>query len=182
MEDIVCFFLFAHAIPWKWECGQLGALYQERQVPHYSILLPCLHHDHQYPHLQDNSLDLEDTPSALKPFFFSCKLRIIGVLTVSLKLWDETVYKQLTTLGIHAHVVASVMSNSLRPYGLQPARLFCPWNSPGKNTGVGCYFPLKGIFLTQGLNPCLLHLLHCRQILYRWATGEAPQHYRYFKW
>ena len=38
-----------------------------------------------------------------------------------------------------------------------------PWNSPGKNTGVGCHSLLQGIFLTQGLNP---RLLHCRQILY----------------
>ena len=30
----------------------------------------------------------------------------------------------------------------LRPHGLQPARLLCPWDSPGKNTGVGCHFPL----------------------------------------
>ena len=42
-------------------------------------------------------------------------------------------------------------------------RLPCPWDSPGKNTGVGYHAPLQGIFLTQGLN---LHLLHCRQILY----------------
>ena len=33
----------------------------------------------------------------------------------------------------------------------------CPWDFPGKNTGVGCHFLLQGIFLTQGLNPCLLH-------------------------
>ena len=33
--------------------------------------------------------------------------------------------------------------------------LLCPWDSPGKNTGVGCHVPLQGIFLTQGLNPCL---------------------------
>ena len=39
----------------------------------------------------------------------------------------------------------------------------CPWNSPGKNTGVGCHSLLQGIFPTQGLNP---DLLHCRQILY----------------
>ena len=32
--------------------------------------------------------------------------------------------------------------------GLQPARLLCPWNSPGKNTGVGCHFLLQGIFPT----------------------------------
>ena len=33
----------------------------------------------------------------------------------------------------------SVMSNSLQPYGLKATRLLCPWDSPGKNTGVGCY-------------------------------------------
>ena len=48
-------------------------------------------------------------------------------------------------------------------YGHLPARLPCPWNSPGKNTGVGCHSLLQGIFPTQGLN---LGLLHCRQILY----------------
>ena len=33
----------------------------------------------------------------------------------------------------------SVVSDSLRPHGLYPTRLLCPWNSPGKNTGVGCH-------------------------------------------
>ena len=51
----------------------------------------------------------------------------------------------------------------LWPHGLQPARLLCPWDSPSKNTGVGCHFLLQGIFLTQGLN---LGLPHCRQMLY----------------
>ena len=58
----------------------------------------------------------------------------------------------------------SVMSNSLRPHGLQSARLLCPRNSPGKNTRMGCHALLQGIFPTQGPNPCLLH---CRQILYQ---------------
>ena len=47
------------------------------------------------------------------------------------------------------------------------------WFPPGKNTGMGCHFLLQGIFPTQGWNPCLLWLLHCRWILYLWATGEA---------
>ena len=47
--------------------------------------------------------------------------------------------------------------------GLQTTRLLCPWNSPGKNTGVGTHSLLQDVFLTQGLN---LGLLHCRQILY----------------
>ena len=39
--------------------------------------------------------------------------------------------------------VASVVSNSVRPHGLQPTRLLHPWHSPGKNTGVGCHFLLQ---------------------------------------
>ena len=42
------------------------------------------------------------------------------------------------------------------------SRFLCPWNSPGKNTGVGCNFLLQGIFPTQRSNP---GLLHCRQVL-----------------
>ena len=37
----------------------------------------------------------------------------------------------------------SVVSYSLRPHRLQPARLLCPWDSPGNNTGVDCYFLLQ---------------------------------------
>ena len=47
--------------------------------------------------------------------------------------------------------VASVMTNFL-----QPVRLLCPWDSSGKNTGVGCHALLQGIFLTQGSNWCLV--------------------------
>ena len=57
----------------------------------------------------------------------------------------------------------SVMSDSLWPRGLESTRLLCPWNFPGKNTGVGWHFLLQGIFLTQGSNP---GLPHCRQMLY----------------
>ena len=57
-------------------------------------------------------------------------------------------------------------------YGLWPARFLCPWDSPGKNIGVGFHALLQGIFLTQGSNPCLLQLLHFRQILHCWATKE----------
>ena len=47
---------------------------------------------------------------------------------------------------------------------LMLARLLCPWDFPGKNTGMGCHSLLQGIFLTQGLNP---HLLH-------WQAGSLP--------
>ena len=37
------------------------------------------------------------------------------------------------------------MSDSVRPHRQQPTRLPCPWDSPGKNTGVGCHFLLQGM-------------------------------------
>ena len=45
------------------------------------------------------------------------------------------------------------MSDSLQSHGLQPAKLLCPWEFPGKNTGVGCHSLLQGIFPTQGIKP-----------------------------
>ena len=75
--------------------------------------------------------------------------------------------------------VTSVMSASLWPQGLYPARLLCSWDSPGKNTGEGSQALLQGILPTQGLNLCLLRLLHCRWILYHQATGEAISYFTY---
>ena len=59
-----------------------------------------------------------------------------------------------------------VMSDSLRPHVL-----YSPWNSPVQNTGVLSCSLLRGIFPTQGSNP---GLPHCRRILYRRFTREAP--------
>ena len=61
----------------------------------------------------------------------------------------------------------SVMSDSLPPYGLQPASLLCPWGSAGKNIGVSCYFLLQGILPTQRSNLSLMHLLH-------WQADSLP--------
>ena len=56
-----------------------------------------------------------------------------------------------------------VVTDSLLFHGLGPARILCPWDSPGKNTGVSSYSLLQGIFLAQQRN---LGLLYCRQFLY----------------
>ena len=70
--------------------------------------------------------------------------------------------------------VCSVAQSRLTPCGpVEPSRLLCPWDFPGKNTGVGCHFFLQGISQTQGSNPHLLCLLHCRQVLHHGATWEA---------
>ena len=81
------------------------------------------------------------------------------------------------------------MPDSLQPH-LQPTRLLCPWDLPGKGTRVSHHFLLQGIFPTQGLN---LGLLQCRQILYLlsykgkmlhsisqqiWKTQQWPQDWK----
>ena len=70
--------------------------------------------------------------------------------------------KKIISCLTRSSVSLLVVSSSLRPHGLQLARLLCPWDAPGKNTGVGSY-SLQEIFHTWGLN---LSLLHCRKILY----------------
>ena len=60
------------------------------------------------------------------------------------------------------------MSNCLQPHGLQPARLLCPWDSPGKNTGVGLPCPPPGDLPDPEIKLArLLCLLH-------WQTGSLP--------
>ena len=85
---------------------------------------------------------------------------------------SKTLLHLLLTMGetrvcvcVCAHVCVctlhhSVMSDSLRPIGLSPTKLLCPWDSPGRNTGVGGHALLQGIFPTQGLNLFLFYLLH----------------------
>ena len=55
---------------------------------------------------------------------------------------------------------------------MEPTRLLCPWDSPGKNTGVGCHSLLQRIFPTQGSNPHVLSLVH-----YHWHhLGNTHKH------
>ena len=67
----------------------------------------------------------------------------------------------------------SVVSDSLWTCGLQPTRLLCPWDSPGKSTRMGCHL-LQRIFLTQGLN---LGLPNCRQMLYHLSYQGCPSNF-----
>ena len=71
-------------------------------------------------------------------------------------------------------VSCSVPSNSLRPHGLQLARLLCPWNSPSKNTRVGYHSLLQGTILTQIFNTGLPNF---RQILYHLSQQGGPEEY-----
>ena len=76
----------------------------------------------------------------------------------------QVIARQLSQIIV---CVCSVVSSSLWCQGLYSTRLLCPWNSPGKNTGVGCHALPQGIFPTQESNPSLLRLLH-------WQAGSLP--------
>ena len=110
-----------------------------------------------------------DTKSGSDPFTALLEnlkqfLKIILVLSEP-SLWMDPMQVRSESVS------PSVMSDSLRPHGRQPTRLFCPWHSPGKNTGVGCHSLLQGIFLTQGSN---MGLLHCRQVIYQLSHQGSP--------
>ena len=80
-----------------------------------------------------------------------------------LLIWNGAHFKMVLVCMLNL----SGVSDSFWPWGLLPARLLCPWDFPGKYTGVGCHFLLQGIFLTQGWNLSLLHLLH-------WQVDSLP--------
>ena len=79
----------------------------------------------------------------------------------SFLFFQQKSYISLCMLSSH-----SVVSDSVTPWTVA-RQLLCPWNFPGKNTGVGCHFPLQGIFLSQGLSLCLLCLLN-------WQVDSLP--------
>ena len=58
----------------------------------------------------------------------------------------------------------------LRPHGVQPTRLHCPWYFPDKNIRVGCRFLLQGIFQTTDW--CWIFWIG-RRFHYKWANREA---------
>ena len=88
--------------------------------------------------------------------------RIIATQDIS-SFWHSLLTDLKVDLGESEIGSHSVVSDSVWPHGLEPTRLLCPWNSPGKNTGVGHHALLQRIFPIQGLNS---GLPHWGQILY----------------
>ena len=88
------------------------------------------------------------------------------------KRWSVHVcWMECNILTYNESVSCWVVSDFLRVYGLQPTRLLCPWDSPGKNTGVDCHFRFQGIFPIQRLN-----LISCSagRFYTIWATRDVP--------
>ena len=79
---------------------------------------------------------------------------------------------QLTMLLLFSPLVTSDSFATAQTVAHQTTH---PWDFPGKNTGAGCHFLLRGIFPTQGSNPHLPCLLCHRQILYHLSyPGPVP--------
>ena len=100
-----------------------------------------------------------------------CFLSVMGQTGADEWTWGPPLSKE-PFLGSSRNVCAQSCP-TLWSCGLQPIILLYLWDFPDKNPGVGCHILLQGIFLTLGLNPCLLGLLNCRWILYPWATRKA---------
>ena len=113
-------------------------------------------------------------PNALMPHKPSVTFHCLpsGILTswqdvqvpaLSEKSSPQTSALTVSYLGLHMLSHAQLFAT---PWTVT-TRLLCPWEFPGKNTGVHCHFLLQGIFPTQGSNPQLLYLLH-------WQVDSLP--------
>ena len=129
-------------------------------------MLPCVTR-----RLDQRSLAGESKTTHPKHAFHSMCITCITLKSKNLNL------QTLSMSGLvpsYWHKAPESESLTLRPRGLQPARLLCPWDSPGKKTGVGCCALLQETFLNQESNP---GLLHCRWILYQlshWGSFYNP--------
>ena len=100
-------------------------------------------------------------------FYIFLKKKKSGKFFIILKIFYLLLWKNISSLKVKVLVAQSCLT-LLKSNGLQTPRLLCPWDSPGKNTELGCHFLLPWIFLIQGSNP---GHLHCRQ---RLLPSEPP--------
>ena len=102
------------------------------------------------------------------------RLRRQGTVPALEDLWTKELRAEVRILWgsgakllIWAGLCCAQPRPTLWPHRLQRPRLRCPWDSPGKNTGVGCHFLLQGIFPTQESNLCLFYSWH-------WQLDSLP--------
>ena len=149
--------ILAWKIPWMEKPGRLQSMESQR-----------VGHDWLLHSLKKRKKRKNYTKSKFVLYFFSGSFlsSYLGCQTyTAFKIYSGLKKKHFFFLMVLMKVSVShlVESNSLQPPELGPARLLYPWNSLDKNTGVGSYSFLPGMFLTQGSN---LALPHCRQSLY----------------
>ena len=100
--------------------------------------------------IQDNLISKSVTLVISAKYLLSCKSYCFKIWEFGCgHLWETAI------LFIQKVLIAQSCWTLCDP--TEPDSLLCPWDSPGKNTGVGRYSLLQGIFLTQGSKLSLLH-------------------------
>ena len=123
------------------------------------------HRDHGFhyslEYSSDWNLELRDIRPPPPPEINS-KLASSHILYDQIYVWKKSVLVTQSCLTLYDPMDHSPPGSSL-----------CPWNSPGKNTGVSCHSLFQGIFLNWELN---LGLLHCWRILYHLSNQGSPSY------
>ena len=97
-------------------------------------------------------------------FFFIYTFRFLNMLCHFFQAFKISARKSVNSY-MHTKLLQSCLT-LYNPMDCSPSGSYL-WDFPGKNTGVSCYFLLQEIFPIQGLNRCLLSLLH-------WQVGSLP--------
>ena len=143
-------------IPWRREWQPIpillpGEFHGQRSLAGYRGSLAWDHKE------SDATERLLNMPANLENSAVATELEKVSFHSYPKERQCQRMFKLPHNCTSHA---SKVMLKSLQ------ARLQCPWDFSAKNIGMGCHSLLQGIFLTQGLNLCLLRPLHCRRILY----------------
>ena len=94
---------------------------------------------------------------------------ILGILQARTLKWVAVSFSNAWKWKVKVKSLSCV--RPLVPHGLQPTRLFCPWDFPGKSTGVGCHCLLREMIIYNNRMFWLQQCLWFSPILY-WGHGE----------
>ena len=117
--------------------------------------------------------------SLYNKFTFHIKKNLVFVISCVLPRWKilkKVLLKESIAFFFPIEIDYACMFSCVRLCNtMEPTRLLCPWDFPGKNTGVCCHFLLQGIFLTR--DGIRISYVSCigRWVLYHWATWKAQQ-------
>jgi len=75
----------------------------------------------------------------LKYSWVKVPVLVMATFVVIIAAEDAFAETEVTIPNEASDISCAESSNSVQPHGQQPTRLPCPWNSPGKSTGVGCH-------------------------------------------
>ena len=134
LQLLVIFIIYSFYVSYR----ELCYLYNEKSYFQINTVLAVLWHVIRFQSLNDNAFVKNHKSVSNHEFLFL-------LLSILLQIFSSN----LSFLFKFECFSLCMLSHLDSVHGLQPSSS-CPWNFPGKNTGMGCHFPLQGIFLTQG--------------------------------